>query len=505
MNKIDSVEIHTEKQRTEDEKKYKEQIKTTQQKFAALNQLVLRDLNNDRNTPSFFLYTKDEINTYLSNPYRYQAQLRNAVIYMYSASSHFRRIIQYFVGLTDLSYIVSPYNVDISSVSDTKKIKKNYTKILHTLDGFNIKSSFDTILTVCLREDVFYGTMRVTKDNIMIQQLPSDYCDIASIQDGVLDVSFNFQYFDSRSELLPLYPVEFTTKYNLYKQDSTQYKWQLLDAPTSFAIKCNKDILSYPVPPFVGLLRELYEVEDYKQLNLTQTEIENYALLVMKLLMNDDGSFPMDYEMAKDIWRNLDSVLPNEVGSVLTPMPVEKISFNHANTSDVDNVADAENHLFTAAGVSSLLFNNAKASSNALLLSIKADQAITYGIVLSIEKMLNRYIHTLSHGKMFKISFLDVSRFNRKEAGDSYLKACQYGLPMVSYYCASQGLNQSDIDSMHFLENSIMGIPDKFVPLSSSATQSTKAADSNGEAGAPTKDLGEISDNGEIAQERDEE
>ena len=134
MNKIDSVEIHTEKQRTEDDKKYKEQIKTTQQKFAALNQLVLRDLNNDRNTPSFFLYTKDEINTYLSNPYRYQAQLRNAVIYMYSASSHFRRIIQYFVGLTDLSYIVSPYNVDISSVSDTKKIKKNYTKILHTVN-----------------------------------------------------------------------------------------------------------------------------------------------------------------------------------------------------------------------------------------------------------------------------------------------------------------------------------------------------------------------------------
>lgn len=58
MNKIDSVEIHTEKQRTEDDKKYKEQIKTTQQKFAALNQLVFRDLNNDRNTPSFFCTQK---------------------------------------------------------------------------------------------------------------------------------------------------------------------------------------------------------------------------------------------------------------------------------------------------------------------------------------------------------------------------------------------------------------------------------------------------------------
>lgn len=33
MNKIDSVEIHTEKQRTEDDKKYKEQIKNDSAKI----------------------------------------------------------------------------------------------------------------------------------------------------------------------------------------------------------------------------------------------------------------------------------------------------------------------------------------------------------------------------------------------------------------------------------------------------------------------------------------
>ena len=37
----------------------------------------------------------------------------------------------------------------------------------------SIKTQFPKILTVCLREDTFYGTMWVTNDNITIQQLPS--------------------------------------------------------------------------------------------------------------------------------------------------------------------------------------------------------------------------------------------------------------------------------------------------------------------------------------------
>ena len=37
------------------------------------------------------------------------------------------------------------------------------------------------------------------------------------------------------------------------------------------------------------------------------------------------------------------------------------MSFEKSNTGDTNTVADAEQNLFTAAGVSSLLFNNAKA------------------------------------------------------------------------------------------------------------------------------------------------
>ena len=106
-------------------------------KFAVLNRLITRDLNNNTNTPIFTLYSKDDIATYLSNPYKYEKQLRKAVIYMYGASSHFRRLVQYFVGLSDLSYVVSPYNIDPQSINP-KTVNRNYRKVLKTLSAMKI-------------------------------------------------------------------------------------------------------------------------------------------------------------------------------------------------------------------------------------------------------------------------------------------------------------------------------------------------------------------------------
>ena len=42
------------------------------ERFATLNKLILRDLNGRYTTPTFTLYTKDDITTFLSNPYNYE-------------------------------------------------------------------------------------------------------------------------------------------------------------------------------------------------------------------------------------------------------------------------------------------------------------------------------------------------------------------------------------------------------------------------------------------------
>lgn len=231
------------------------------ERFAVLNRLITRDLNGNTKNPTFYLYSKDKITEFLQNPYSNQKNLRNAAIYIYGASSHFRRLIQYFAGLSDLSYVVSPYRIDTSTAKATT-IGKNYRKVLNLLSAMDIKNQFAKVLVVCLREDTFYGTLWITNDNITIQQLPSDYCDIAVVEGNVLNVSFDFSYFDSNSDYLELYPPEFKKKYQLYRNNRTTMKWQELDSPTSFAVKCNNDILNYALPPFVGIFREVYDLED---------------------------------------------------------------------------------------------------------------------------------------------------------------------------------------------------------------------------------------------------
>lgn len=474
-------------------------------KFAVLNRLITRDLNNNTTTPTFSLYSKEDVQGYLANPYTYEKQIRNAVTYIYGASSHFRRIIQYFASLSDLAYVVSPYKIDPKS-TNAKTINRNYRKVLNALSAMSIKTQFPKILTVCLREDTFYGTMWVTNDNITIQQLPSDYCAISTIEGNVLNVSFDFSYFDSHSALLEFYPQEFKTKYAVYQKQRTS-RWLELDSPTSFAIKVNNDILSYSLPPFIGILRELYDLEDYKQLKLTKTALENYAMLVMVLPMDKDGNWGIDLNKAKEFWKNLDSVLPEEVGSILTPMPITKIGFEKSNTGDTNTIADAEQNIFTSAGVSSLLFNNEKASANALSLSIKADQSLTFGIVRSIEDAVNRFIQAQSYGKNFKVTFLDVSPYNRKEMGDAYLKAASYGLPTIAMYAASQGLGQAELDAMSFLETEVMGLQDMFRPIQSSTQMSgnTTSIDSDAptdEGGRPQSDETDLTDSGEQSSEQ---
>lgn len=239
------------------------------QRYAAINRLILRDLNGQTRSPTFYKYTKDEISTYLANPYSYQKNLRNAAIYLYAASSHFRRLIQYFVALSDLNYVVELYRVD-TSTAKASTIGKQFRRTLNLLSTMDIKNTFPKILTVCLREDVFFGCFRATNDTVTVQQLPSDYCEISVIEGNVPNVTFDFSYFDSNSQYLALYPEEFQRKYQLYQKDRVGMKWQELDSPNSFAVKCNDDIMEYAVPPFVGIFREIYDLEDLNIRSLAQ-------------------------------------------------------------------------------------------------------------------------------------------------------------------------------------------------------------------------------------------
>lgn len=471
--------------------------------FSELEKIILRNLNENPASPVFNKYSKAEILTYLKDPYRYEDNLREAVIYIYGVSSIYWRIVQYFASLTDFAYVISPENLDITKAKK-ETLNKNRLKTIALFESMNLETQLREILTVCFREDVYYATTWLDNEKITIQQLPSKYCRVASIEDNVLNVTFDFSYFSGRNEaLLEYYPPEFEKKYRIYQKERRAQRWQDLDSPASFAIKVNRDIKNYAMPPLVGTLISLYDLADYQDLLLSKTELENYALLFMKLGMTTDGQYEIPYQQAVRYFDNLASQLPEQVGAVLTPMKIEKIDFKDDGADASAAVANAENSIFTAAGVSSLLFNNPRASAAALLLSIKADQAITFAVVQSIEDALNRILKYYGFGRNFKIKFLDVSRFNRDEMADQYLKAATYGMPTISMYCAAVGLNPTEVEGLNYLENDVLNLTERFKPLRSSNTMSSSDSVTRNRVGRPRLSDDDLSDEGENSRERE--
>ncbi len=81
--------------------------------FAQLAKLTLQDLRkNNKDTLFFKKFTKENIIDYLESPDKNEKNLRNACIFLYNASSHFKRLVQYFARLYLLQYIIIPLQFD---------------------------------------------------------------------------------------------------------------------------------------------------------------------------------------------------------------------------------------------------------------------------------------------------------------------------------------------------------------------------------------------------------
>lgn len=471
-------------------------------KYANLAGIKLRDLENNKDyNPTYRKYTKSQIVSYLENPASYEQQLRQMSQYLFNISNYYRRLIQYFAGMSTFSYIVVPYGVDYSKNVNLNKFRKGYYAVTNQLEKMNIRHEFSRALMVAFRDDIYYGYVWETNDSYTFQQLDADYCKISSIEDGVYNFAFNFGYFDSNKERLPNFPPEFTTMYNAYKADN-KLKWQELPSENSVCLKINEQ--SYvPVPPFVSLFSALADIEDYRAISKDASEVNNYKALCLEIPTGGDGTFLIDYDLCKEFYDMMCNVLPENIGAFMSPMKVTDWNFEKSGAvSGTDEVAAAENSMWQQAGVNKILFGGGEdPSSSTLNLSTINDQMIVFMMMRQIERWINRKLKSVSSSIKFKINILDVTYFNRVEMHNQYLKDGQYGLPVRSAIMATAGYSPSDLENLSYLENTVLELNKNEVPLTSSNTQS--AADNEG--GRPTNESEglPLTDAGENSHEQD--
>lgn len=477
--------------------------------FAQFTNLMLKDLSARENNPIVKNYTKDDVKTYLDNPRRYSKELTDLSRGLYRASPHYRRLVNYFANMSTLDFVVEPINLNLDKINE-KTFKTAWEKTNLLLENMNIKHEFNKVLKVAWASDTFYGYEHEATDSYFIQQLPNEYCQLSSIEDGVYNFAFNFQYFDRNVAKLDMYPKEFKRLYNKYKNGS-ESQWIELDSTKTCCIKIQEH-LDYDLPPFTSVFGSIFDIEDYKALKKTATTVDNYKFIVQKIPIRKDSGvnndFLIDLPNVSTFHNRTSSIIPEEIGLLTVPFDVETIDFS-TEKSESNKVEEAERDFYSSAGTSSLLFNGNNSSQANLSKSILVDEQEVLAVCRQIERWINRKMKSLIKGNYkFRIKILDMTIFSKKEYIDNLLKSATYGFPVKLMLSSALGLSPSSVKNMAYLENTFLNLISDFIPLQSSHTQSSSpngnAANGGTEKGRPEKNEDELTEKGEEQRNRDD-
>ena len=409
-----------------------------------------------------------------------------------SSSSHYFRLILYMARMLTLDYLIIPYDVTAQDVHG-KSFKRNFKKANDYMDTFNVKHELLKVLTIVMAEDVYYGIERRAKNSSMLQRLPSKYCMITGIEDGIYTFSFDMTYFSGGKSKFKNFPKEFRNMYRMYQE--TGEPWQLVDTKIGVCFKFREDLV-YALPPFVAIIEEVLDLEDLKDLIKSKNRMENFKLLLQKIPFKKEPRSEKDFlislESVKMFHNNIKAVLPEQIGLISTPMEMEEFNFDRkGGNSSKNSVSELEEEIFSSAGVSSGLFNSGNKSSIGMNRAINTDESMMFMLLRQFERFFNKRLDELTSGTYkFKVMLPDLTVFNRHEMQDRYLKMAQYGFPK-SLVATTMGMTTQQLVGLNTLEKEFYNLESALIPLNSSHTQN-----GNEESGKPQKDENKLSDKG---------
>ncbi len=460
-----------------------------------MRQMTYNTANAGKNKSyTFTQYDKEDIIKWLQSPSSStnEKNLRNASIYMYHASMHYNRLLNYYAGLYTGAYIISPLNFSGDDVRDN--FKKQYKKVSKALELMDIPKLIHDETLIALREGAFYGVLLSDNNSAFIQKIDPDYCKITSICDG----SYLYKVDMTRiATKLEFYPAEFTTMYNNYL--ATGDKWQEVPLEISVCVKGDPTIVDYTIPPFAAVMPSIYSISNTESLQETADELKNYKMLSGQIPSDDKGNPLIPDDLIAKYYAQIAQNLDDNVGLALSPFNLTSFSFEGRDAANnVDSLARVVSNFWSTAGTSGLLHGQSNNTSGVTKLAIKNDETYILGIIQQIERIINRYLKTnFSSTSKFKITILPVTVFNKEDYLKYYKEAAAFGIGK-SYYAAALGIPQCDMAGLNYIEKNLMPF-DELVPLQSTYT----TASGSGDIGRPEKALEDLEEEGEATRDND--
>lgn len=404
----------------------------------------------------------------------------------------YRRIILYYATLLRYYGILIP-NPSFGQKLSTEHIKKRYSKAMDYVD----KMSLENLLTNCsfraLVDGSYYGIVQESSKNIFsVLDLPSGFC-VSRFKDekGNDLIEFDLTYFNTildkkhRDNALKVYPKIFLTEYRKYTNGKRKSKWLLI--PSDIGI-CFKFFDGRPL--FINVIPATIQYDEAVGIERERDLEEIRKIVVQKVPHNSANEFLLEPDEVEVLHNGAVEMLKsNRNISVLTTYAdVDSIQSKTSADTASNNIEKMVQHIYNESGTSSQLF--ASNSNLAIEYSLKNDLSLMMILGNKYSKFITNIINDIfaNTNINFTYKILPVSYYNEDKFIDTTLKLANSGYSFLLPAIAS-GLSQKELTSVKDLENDVLDLGIKLIPLSTAYTQS--GSPNSGQVGAPKKPLEE--------------
>lgn len=466
--------------------------------------LNLKEIDKNKSYKSIEVISKEDLRNYLENPTNYETQLRNISRYLVTRSQIYYRLIKYNANMFRLDARSVIPHFTLTEENDNDSILESYQATLNILDTVDLQYEFFKAYVTCFIEDVFYGVVYYDEksdqsSSLFFLPLPAEYCRIQGIfPNGSFAYAMDMSFFKKNKELLEIWGDPFQKLYNDYDKDGI--KWKVIPQEYSVCLKFRAEDTELVLPPFAGLFSALLGLQELEDLQAIASEQEIYKLLVATIPLlsgaDDPDQFSVNPALAVDYFNKLIDALPSYTDAVITPIPIDYISFNNDTVaSDVNKVQNATKTVLNTSGGSQVLNSADISSSSGYEAVLKADTEFAISSLLpQTEKWVNFFISQYVKNPS-KVKFFEVSTYTIKQFRNELLENSSNGLPNKLAIASMSGFSEMDTLALNHLEENILKLSDKLIPLNTSYTQSGKANSD--------KDVDELSDEGERTRDQD--
>lgn len=457
---------------------------------------------NRRKSKTYKAYTKADIEGYLKAPTANEVRLRDASNYLFQVSTRYRRLLESIAGIPCYAFVISPLNFNPDKLR-VESFKKSYQKVSNAVELMCLPDEARKVITVALRDGVFYGVRWKDSTSSFVQQLDPDCCTVTHMSDGTFLFAFDFSKITNEAQLAS-YPPIFTELYYKYQEDpSPENKYQLIPPDISVCLKADPTTLNFSIPPFAGALPSLFDIDSALEKSDISDEISNYKMIHGQIEVDDKGVPTIDYNDMLKYYKMLCNAVGDKVGVGVSPFKVSDINFEKSGAAtEVDMVARAVEHYWSTVGSSAVLHGAGSGAAGVQKLSLKNEESYVLGLLKQYERLVNRYLKTVIGGTTkFKVSFLPITIFNREEIIQEYKSAIHFGLGK-SYYAAALSIPMYDVAGLSYIENNIIDYDNILTPMVTATTMDDDGE--NGQVGRPAMDDTELSEDGESTRETDQ-